>query len=139
MTSILSAKTGTAARVAGFLALLAAGAALLVLFAAAAHALGNSSHNAERTVGMHRPGAAPHLRQQHSGLRKGGGRHGGPDHELPAHRAADGRSGEMRPAHSSSRTELATLRGNHKTAGTARVQGARYTHVRSNPELVWQL
>jgi hypothetical protein len=139
MTSIPSAKTATAARVAGFLALLAAGAALLVLFAAAAHALGNSSHNAEHTVGMHRPGAAPHLRQQHSGLRKDGGRHGRPDHQLRAHRAADGRSGEMRPAHSSSLTGLATLRGNHKTAGTARVQGARYTHVRSNPELVWQL
>jgi hypothetical protein len=140
MTSTPSAKTATAARVAGFLALLAAGAALLVLFAAAAHAaLGTSSHNAQHAVGMHRPGAAPHLRQQHSGPRKDGGRHGRPDHQLRAHRAADGRSGEMRPAHSSSRTELATLRGNHKTAGTARVQGARYTHVRSNPELVWQL
>ena len=130
MTSTPSAKTATAARVAGFLA----------LFAAAAHAaLGTSSHNAQHAVGMHRPGAAPHLRQQHSGLRKDGGRHGRPDHQLRAHRAADGRSGEMRPAHSSSRTELATLRGNHKTAGTARVQGARYTHVRSNPEFVWQL
>jgi hypothetical protein len=58
-------------------ALLAAGAALSVLFAAAAHAaLGASSHNAQHAVGMHRPGAAPHLRQQRSGLRKDGGRHG---------------------------------------------------------------
>jgi len=128
MTSTPSAKTATAARVTGFLALLAAGAALLVLFAAAAHAaLGNSSHNAEHAFGMHRPGAAPHLRQQHSGLRKDGGRHGRPDHQLRTHRAADGRSGQMRPAHSSSRTELATLRGNDETAGTARVHGARYT------------
>jgi hypothetical protein len=83
MTSTPSTKTATAARVTGFLALLAAGAALLVLFAAAARAaLGNSSHHAEHAVGMHRPGAAPHLRQQHSGLRKDGGRHGRPDHQL---------------------------------------------------------
>ena len=122
MTSTPSAKTATAARVAGFLALLAAGVALLVLCAAAAHAaLGNSSHNAEHAVGMHRPGAAPHLRQQHSGLHKDGGRHGRPDHRSRAHQAADGRSGQMRPAHGGSRTELATPRGNHKTAGTARV------------------
>jgi hypothetical protein len=139
MTSTPNAKTATAARVAGFLALLAAGAALLVLFAAAAHALGTSSHNAEHAVKMHRPDTAPHLRQQHSGLRKDGGRQGRPDHQLRAHRAADGRTGEMRPAHRGSRTELATLRGNHKTAGTACVQGARYTHVRSNPALAWQL
>jgi hypothetical protein len=59
MTSTPSAKTATAARVTGFLALLAAGAALLVLFAAAAHpALGNSSHNAEHAIGMHRPACA---------------------------------------------------------------------------------
>ena len=49
MTSIPSAKTAPAARVAGFLALLAAGAALLVLFAAAAHALGNSSQTPHTT------------------------------------------------------------------------------------------
>ncbi|MGO9156930.1 hypothetical protein [Mycobacterium sp.] len=163
MTSTFSPKAAVAARVAGFLALLAAGAALLVLFAAAAHAaLGTSSPNAKHAVVLHRaPGAAPHLRHQHSGLRRDGGRHGRPDHQLRARRAADCRSGQQRPAHSNSRTELASLRFNHKTAGAApavrhlvrqhaecrragtgsalRVQGARYTHVRSNPELVWQL
>jgi hypothetical protein len=141
MTSTPNAKTATAARVAGFLALFAAGAALLVLFAAAAHAaLGTSAHNAEHAVGIHRPGAAPHLRQQHSGLHKDGGRHGRPDHRSRVHQAAaDGRSGQLRPAHSSPRTELATLRWNHKCAGTARVQGARHGHVRSNPDRVWML
>ena len=163
MTSTFSPKAAVAARVAGFLALLAASAALLVLFAAAAHAaLGTSSSSAKHAVVMHRaPGAAPHLRHQHSGLRRDGGRHGRPDHQLRAHRAADYRSGQQCPAHSSSRTELAALRWNHKTAGAARavrhvvrehaecrragtgsaqgVQGARHTHVRSHPELVWQI
>lgn len=99
MTSTFSPKAAVAARVAGFLALLAAGAALLVLFAAAAHAaLGTSSSNAKHAVVMHRaPGAAPHLRHQHSGLRRDGGRHGRPDHQL-RHRAADYRSGQQRPA-----------------------------------------
>jgi hypothetical protein len=139
MTSTPNAKAATAARVAGFLALLAAGAALLVLFAAAAHALGSSSPKPEHAVGMHRPGAAPHSRHQYSGLRKDGTRGGRPDHHSRAHRAADGRSGQTRPAHGNSRTELATARSNHKTAGAVRVQGARHTDVQGNPERVWQL
>ncbi len=89
MTSTFSPKAAAAARVAGLLALLAAGAALLVLFAAAAHAaLGTSSADAKHDVVMHRaPGAAPHLRQQHSGLHRDGSRHGRPDHQLRAHRS----------------------------------------------------
>jgi hypothetical protein len=66
---------------------------------------------------MHRHGAAPRLRQQHSGLRKDGGRQGRPDHQLRAHRAADGRSGQMRPAQ-----RLADRAGN--TAGES--QDCRY-------------
>ena len=144
MTSTFSAKAAVAARVAGFLALLAAGAALLVLFAAAAHAaLGTSSSNAKHAVGMHRPGAAPHLRHQHSGLRKDGGRHGRPDHQLRAHRAADGRSGQMRPAHSSSRHRAGPRTPREcRRAGTGSASACKalvYTHVRSHPELVWQI
>jgi hypothetical protein len=136
MTSTPHAKTATAARVAGFLALLAAGAALLVLFAAAAHAaLGASSHTAEHAAAMHRPGAAPHLRQQHSGLRN----EGRPGHQARAHRATDARSSQIRPARSSARVQLATLRHGHKCAGTARVQAARHGQVRAVSDLFWML
>lgn len=163
MTSTFSPKAAAAARVGGFLVLLAAVAALLVLFAAAAHAaLRISSPNANHAVVMHRaPGAARHLRHQHLGLRRDGGRHGRPRHQLRDHRAADVRSGQKRPAHSSSRTDLASLRWNHNTVGATRavrhligprvefrlagtgsvqrVRAARHTRLRSHPEPVWQL
>lgn len=136
MTSTPNAKTATAARVAGFLALFAAGTALLVLFAAAAHAaLGASSHNAEHPVAMHRPGAAPHLRHQYSGLHKDGGRHSRPDHQVHAHQVAAFRSHEARPAHSGPRAQLVWLRSDHKAALPARAQGARHAHS----ELGWLL
>ena len=151
MTSTPNAKAATAVRVAGFLALLTAGAALLVLFAAAAHAaLGTSSPKAEHAVNMHRPGAAPHLRHQHSGLRKDAAR---PGHQVRAHLTASGRSGQMRPAHSGSHAELVSLKSNHKTAAvvraarhghteTASVHQAQFVlhiHGRSNSEHIWQL
>jgi hypothetical protein len=137
MTSTPNAKTATAARVAGFLALFAAGTALLVLFAAAAHAaLGASSRNAEHAVAMHRPGAAPHLRHQHSGLHKDGGRHSRPDHQVHAHQVVVFRSHEVRPAHSGLRAQLVSLRSDHKTALPAHAHGgARHAHS----ELGWLL
>ncbi len=139
MTSTPNARTASAARVAGFLALLAAGAALLVLFAAAAHAaLSAAPQTAEHAAGMHRPGAAPHLRQQRSGLHKGAARHGRPGHQASAHAAADFRSTEMRPAHAP-QTQLAAVRWNHKCAGAARVRAARHGHAQSNPDHVWWL
>jgi hypothetical protein len=135
MTSTPDEKTATAARVAGFLALFAAGAALLVLFAAAAHAaLATSSYNAEHTVAMHRPGAAPHLRHPHSGLHKDGGRDCRPGHQVHAHQVAAFRSHE-RPAHGGPGAQLVSLRSDHKTARPARAQGAR--HARS--QLGWLL
>jgi hypothetical protein len=138
MTSTPNAQTATAVRVAGLLALLAGVAALLVLCAAAAHAaLSASAPEADHVVGMHRAGAAPHLRHQLSGLRKDSSKHGRPDHQVHAHETADCRSAQQRPAHSGSRTYLASLRWNHKAV--QRVQGVHHAHAQSHAAPGWLL
>ena len=138
MTSTPNAQTATSVRVAGLLALLAGVAALVVLCAAAAHAaLSDSSPTTDHVVGMHRAGAAPHIRHQHSGLRKDDGRQGRPTHELRAQGATECRSGQQRPAHTSSRTYLAAMRWTHKTA--QRVQGVHHAHAEGHADLGWLL
>jgi hypothetical protein len=137
MTST-NARTATSVRVAGLLALLAGVAALLLLCAAAAHAaLSDSSPKSDHVVGMHRAGVAPHVRHQHSGLRKDAGRQGRPAHELHAQGAKDCRSGQQRPAHSSSQTYLAAMRWTHKTV--QRVQGVHHAHAQGHADLGWLL
>jgi hypothetical protein len=110
---------------------------LLVLFAAAANALSASSPEAHHGTGMHRAGAVPHVRHQHSGLRNDGGRHGRPDHQFRAPRGTDSRSGQQRPAHNSSWAYLASLRWNHKTV--QRVQGVHHAHAQGHAQLGWLL
>jgi hypothetical protein len=135
MTSTPHAKAGTPARVAGFLALLAGGAVLLVLFAAAACAALSASSPQAHAAGMHRPGAAPHVRHQQSGLRTDAGR---PGHQLRTQRA-DCRSADQRPAHRASRTHLAALRRTHKAAASQRVQGVHHAHTQSPQDPGWVL
>jgi hypothetical protein len=140
MTSTPNAKAirATNVRVVGFLALLAGVAALLVLLAAAAHgAFTTSSPKAGQVVGMHRAGAAPHIRHQGGALRKDDGRQGRPAHDLRAQGAADCRSGQQRRAHASSRTHLAAMRWTHKTV--QRVQGAHHAHAQGPADLGWLL
>ena len=133
MTSTPSAKTATAARVAGFLALLAAGTALLVLFAAAAHAAPVIPRTTPSTpsgcTARRRAPPAP------ATLWPAQGRWPPRPARSPvhAHQAADPLP-EARPAHSGSRAELAGCGRNHKAALPARAQGARYAHSRSNPD-----
>ena len=138
MTSTPNAKAATTARVAGFVALFAASAALLVLSAAVAHAALSAPSAQAHAAGMHRPGAAPHVRHQHSGLRADGGRHGRPAHQLRVHRA-DCRSTEHRPTHRSFRTYLAALRRTHKAVAGQRVQGVHHAHAHRPQDLGWVL
>ena len=121
MTSTPNAKTATAARVAGFLALFAAGAALLVLFAAAAHAaLGASSAQADTPSGCTAPAPRRTSATSTPACARTLADTAGPITSC----APTGRGLPLRPksdpAHSSSRTYLATLRWNHKTAAAGR-------------------
>ncbi|BBZ37527.1 hypothetical protein [Mycobacterium conspicuum] len=135
MPRTANAKTAFMTRVVGFLAVVAGllvAAALLVLFAAAAHAALASSPGTDRAVGMHRPGAAPHVRHAHSGLRKDGGRHRRPAHQ--SRQASGCRPCQHRPPHGSARTYLASMGWTHKTVH--RVQGGHH-HAQGHAQPGW--